>query len=547
MKKFLLIVMILSSAALAAVTAPTAGGKLKLGFDGTGVTLDGSNRVISWIDQVSDYDASVTLAEKRPYLKNVNTGNGIHPVLEFDNKYFLKTPAFASLFNQTNVIFVVAAKTASGVDYFCDGLSAANRNSFYTRSATPPHSYAMYSYNTQLINGNALEVVDPNNYQIFTAVFSGTSSMMRIDGVVKLSGNAGTGPLDGLTIGSDRNGNQCFRGRMAEVLVYDGGLNTEQILAVEDYLKYKYKIAASASIAKDPVPGNSDTVNPGTDLVLSWTAGDNALSHDVYYGQSSADVAAATIEDPRGVYMGNQTALSFPADNLEFGKRYYWRIDEVGSANVAAGDVWSFIVADYILLENFDSYADTSAMLAQWSAGGSGSVSLADDTAQLKTLSLSYSNSTAPYYCSASHTFSPAFDFTRMDAAALDLRIKGLSSNAAAPIYVSISDGTNTASLMIDASDIQNPAWAIKRLALSDFAGVNLAAVTSIKIAVGNSVNPGTATDGIVLVDEIRLYPKRCLGGYPAYDFTNDCVVDVADFAALAGDWLKSGLWPLER
>jgi len=547
MKKLLLIVMILSTVALGAVTAPDAGGKLKVGFDGTSATLDASNRVISWIDQISGYNANATLAEKRPYLINVNTGNGIHPVLEFDNKYFLKTAAFSAPFVQTNVIFAVAAKTASGVDYFCDGLTSANRNSFYTRSATPPHSYAMYSYNTQLINGAALEVVDPNNYQIFTVVFAGTSSQMRIDGVVKLSGNAGTGPLDGLAIGSDRNGNQCFRGRMAEFLVYDGGLNTEQILAVESYLRYKYKITPSASIANTPVPGNSDTVNPGTDLVLSWTAGANALSHNVYYGTNSADVTAATVEDPRGVYMGNQTAATFAAGPLEFSKRYYWRIDEVGAANVAVGDVWSFIIPDYILLENYEAYTDSAALIAKWAAGGNSTVSLVNDVTQLKTMSIAYSNTASPYYSAAVHTFSPAADFTRMDVAALDFRIKGETSNAASPLYVTISDGTVTATQSVDASDVQNPAWVIKRFALSDFTGVNLAAVTSMTIGVGSGSNPGAATTGTVLVDEVRLYPARCLAGYPAYDFNKDCIVDIADFGILTSDWLDSGLWPLER
>ncbi len=547
MKKLLLIVMILASVALGAVTAPTAGGKLKVGFDGTGVTLDGGSRVISWTDQISGYNAAATLAEKRPFLINANTGNGIHPVLDFDNKYFLKTPAFSSLFTQTNVMFVVAAKTASGVDYFCDGLTAANRNSFYTRVATPPHSYAMYSYNAQLINGNALEVVDPNNYQIFTVVFAGTSSMMRIDGVVKLSGNAGPGPLDGLAIGSDRNGNQCFRGRMAEFLVYDGGLNTEQILAVEDYLKYKYKITPSAGIAKDPVPGNSDTINPGSDLVLSWTSGENAISHDVYYGNSSVDVAAATTADPRGVYIGNQTETTFATGTLEFGKRYYWRIDEVGAANIAVGDVWSFIIPDYILLENYESYADSAALAAKWTAAGGAAVTLVNDVAQLKTMSIDYANTSSPYYSSAVHTFSPAADFTRMGVKALDFRIKGATSNAASPVYVSISDGSVTASQSIDASDVQNPAWAIKRLALSDFAGVNLAAVTTLTIGVGSASNPGPGVTGNVLVDEVRLYPARCFGGNPAYDLNKDCVVDIADFSILSLDWLKSGLWPLER
>ena len=66
----------------------------------------------------------------------------------------------------------------------------------------------------------------------------------------------------------------------------------------------------------------------------------------MYLGTSFADVNTATTPVSRG-----QTDTSFqPATALEYGKTYYWRVDEVNappSTTVFKGDVWSFTVEPY--------------------------------------------------------------------------------------------------------------------------------------------------------------------------------------------------------
>ena len=96
--------------------------------------------------------------------------------------------------------------------------------------------------------------------------------------------------------------------------------------------------------ATDPRPKKGATdVSP--DVILSWTAGTGADSHDVYLGADETAVDSATSASDE--YKGNQTDTTYVPDGLaDFGQKYYWRIDEVGDAGTVKGKVWNFTVAD---------------------------------------------------------------------------------------------------------------------------------------------------------------------------------------------------------
>jgi hypothetical protein len=74
-------------------------------------------------------------------------------------------------------------------------------------------------------------------------------------------------------------------------------------------------------------------------VALSWQAGANAKSYDVYFGTDLAAVAARS----SAVSKGNQLLVTFAPGSLHQNTTYYWAVDEHDSAgNVHAGDVWSF-------------------------------------------------------------------------------------------------------------------------------------------------------------------------------------------------------------
>jgi len=102
-------------------------------------------------------------------------------------------------------------------------------------------------------------------------------------------------------------------------------------------------------IALDPNPGDGDN-HLDTWASLSWAPGSTTDSHDVYFGESFAEVNNGT----GGTFQGNQPSTYFAVglpgfpypDGLVLGTTYYWRVDEVETDGVTKhrGRVWSFLV-----------------------------------------------------------------------------------------------------------------------------------------------------------------------------------------------------------
>ncbi len=105
-------------------------------------------------------------------------------------------------------------------------------------------------------------------------------------------------------------------------------------------------------------------VNTPQDVVLTWSVGEKTATHDVYFGEDKAAVEAATPADA-AVYKGSQTKdeNSWTASGLDWNKTYYWRVDEVNTADEGSpwkSSVWSFTTADFIVVDDFESYTNSS-------------------------------------------------------------------------------------------------------------------------------------------------------------------------------------------
>ena len=131
---------------------------------------------------------------------------------------------------------------------------------------------------------------------------------------------------------------QFFHGRIDEVLISDEALDP-----------YSCRPANPAS---KPSPPNA-AMNVAPEVVLSWTAGVFAISHDVYFGTDFEAVRDANTTVTLGVYKGRQDTNYYPVTgtlDLDSGRTYYWRIDEVWeclyTTRLTKGDVWSFTVED---------------------------------------------------------------------------------------------------------------------------------------------------------------------------------------------------------
>jgi hypothetical protein len=99
--------------------------------------------------------------------------------------------------------------------------------------------------------------------------------------------------------------------------------------------------------ATNPSPPDG-AIHEDTWIILSWSSGDYAVSHDVYFGENFEDVNNGT----EGTFQGNQISTFLVVgfgwfDGLVPGTTYYWRIDEVDcEGNITTGKVWTFFTRD---------------------------------------------------------------------------------------------------------------------------------------------------------------------------------------------------------
>ncbi len=99
-------------------------------------------------------------------------------------------------------------------------------------------------------------------------------------------------------------------------------------------------LLGSKGTASGANPANgADDVWP-RDITLSWTAGEFADKHDLYFSTNFDDV-----NDGVALLSGGQNETSYEIGDLELETTYYWRVDEVNapsSPGTIAGKVWSF-------------------------------------------------------------------------------------------------------------------------------------------------------------------------------------------------------------
>jgi len=93
---------------------------------------------------------------------------------------------------------------------------------------------------------------------------------------------------------------------------------------------WSFKTVCPPDQASNPNPANGAS-NVNINVVLSWTPGVGATSHDVYFGTQSP-----------GTFQRNQTETTFTPGTLLQARTYYWRIDEVNTDGKTIGTVWSF-------------------------------------------------------------------------------------------------------------------------------------------------------------------------------------------------------------
>jgi len=135
-----------------------------------------------------------------------------------------------------------------------------------------------------------------------------------------------------------------FRGEIDDVWLFRRALTAVEVRTL-------MKGPGGPGRATAPIPADEAEDVP-RDVTLSWTAGEYAATHDVYFGTSVDDVNAAGKGVPSDILVseGQTTTAYQPGELLDYGRTYFWRVDEVNAAPddaIYKGKVWSFTTEPY--------------------------------------------------------------------------------------------------------------------------------------------------------------------------------------------------------
>ena len=262
--------------------------------------------------------------------------------------------------------------------------------------------------------------------------------------------------------------------------------------------------------------------------VLTWVPGIYAASYEVYFGTDADAVKNADKSSPEYKASGNLGPESYEPGQLELSTTYYWRIDEANNTNADgpwAGPLWSFTTANFLVVDDFESYNDlnedepgSNRIYLAWVDGfdnpaingsivGHANAPFAEQTivhGGRQSMPLFYDNSVGK--SEATLTLTNQRDWTEEGVGVLSLWFQGDSTNAAEPMYVALNGNAVVTNDNPDAALINT--WTQWNIDLQAFAdqGVNLVNVNTITLGFGNKNNPVAGGAGMVFFDDIRLY-----------------------------------------
>ncbi|MBL7189950.1 MAG: hypothetical protein ISS70_26775 [Phycisphaerae bacterium] len=343
-------------------------------------------------------------------------------------------------------------------------------------------------------------------------------TLLYVDGQPDATADSADEPIDTATTGVVRIGespwhNQPFVGVIDDARIYDKVLTAEDVQQV---------MLGNTKLAGNPVPDRNTLVDIRDISSLSFSAGDGAASHDVYFGTDRDAVAGADNGSPQ--FQSNQAGTSLSLATLvEFGGGdYYWRIDEVeADGTVHAGTIWKFKVPDYLIVDNLESYDNIdpapgepgiNRIFDKW-IDGFGTLTngalVGNDLPPYaeRTIVHGGAQSMIYRYDNAGKTSEATLtvakrDWTAEGVTKLSLWLRGASANAANRIYVALN-GTAVV-YHDDPAATQLSSWTEWVIDLSA-SGVGLTNVNSITIGIGTKGSPAAGGAGTMYFDDIRL------------------------------------------
>ena len=255
--------------------------------------------------------------------------------------------------------------------------------------------------------------------------------------------------------------------------------------------------------AVNPSPANGTDVP--VDSSLSWVEAEFATGRELWLSKAGAMEKV----DPA------PSGTTYTPGNLELGEKYEWRIDQVGPSGTVTGHTWTFTVADYLIVDDFQSYADDVGIRSAWvdniTEAGIEYVFLA--SGGNNAMRFEFQNQYAPYFTEITRTFDSSQDWTAQSVGELSLSFVGEHENMEHLMYLTLEDAAGQ-SLKVEnpfTHACQSDSWRQWTIVLGQFSdgGVDLTSVKKITIGLGDgiaSAQSGEDRDHIY-IDQIILRP----------------------------------------
>jgi len=283
--------------------------------------------------------------------------------------------------------------------------------------------------------------------------------------------------------------------------------------------------------ATAPYPANT-AVNAPQTAALRWIASAHATSQELYFGDDKDAVEGGIA--PTATLAADET--TYNPGTLEAGKTYYWRVDEVSAAEAGSpwkGVTWSFTVADFLVVDNFESYTDVvgERIFQTWLDGygytdpeevagnGTGSTvgnaqesyaELVTVCSDFQSMPMDFNNAVEPYYSEADRTWSSPQNWTANGLNTLVLHTRSSLLEGVSLLYVRLEDSTGKSAVVshAGASAVVTDQWLEWPIPLSSFTTVNAAKIKKMSVGVGNRTAPAAGGVGRVFIDDIWVVKK---------------------------------------
>jgi len=277
-------------------------------------------------------------------------------------------------------------------------------------------------------------------------------------------------------------------------------------------------------------PGAAGSLQPANgaadvqmNATLNWTPATTALSHDLYFGTDTEAVRSATTASPE--FKGNKAIGSETYDpgKLALYSDYYWRVDAVYNTGSVKGLLWHFTTADFLLVDDFESYNDLdppdpdgNRIFDSWIDGfgtaDNGAI-VGNDLPPYAEQTIVHGGAQALVYrydnnlktSEATLTLVSPRDWTEEGVTKLSLWFRGGPANSAERMFVALNGSAVV--YHDDTAVTQKIGWNKWVLDLQAFAdqGVNLANVNTITIGLGTRNSPAVGGTGTMYFDDVRL------------------------------------------